>query len=70
MLLQPGKSLKRTARKSQIRGEIPVIVGGSDAWQLMRYLSFSPWRVTGPNLSRDIGQEQIPLVRTSLQNMQ
>lgn len=28
-------------------GEIPVIVGGSDAWQLMRYLSFSPWRVTG-----------------------
>ena len=29
-------------------GEIPVIVGGSDAWQLMRYLSFSPWRVTGP----------------------
>ena len=30
-------------------GEIPVIVGGSDAWQLMRYLSFSPWRVTGPD---------------------
>ena len=28
-------------------GEIPVVVGGSDAWQLMRYLSFSPWRVTG-----------------------
>ena len=28
-------------------GEIPVITGGSDAWQLMRYLSFSPWRVTG-----------------------
>lgn len=28
-------------------GEIPVIIGGSDAWQLMRYLSFSPWRVTG-----------------------
>ena len=25
-----------------------VNVGGSDAWQLMRYLSFSPWRVTGP----------------------
>ena len=48
MLQQPGKSLKRTARKSQIMGEIPVIVGGSDAWQLMRYLSFSPWRVTGP----------------------
>ena len=40
---QPGKSLKRIARKSQILGEIPVIVGGSDAWQLMRYLSFSPW---------------------------
>jgi raffinose/stachyose/melibiose transport system substrate-binding protein len=30
-------------------GEIPVITGGSDAWQLMRYLSFSPWRVTGPD---------------------
>ena len=30
-------------------GEIPLVVGGSDAWQLMRYLSFSPWRVTGPD---------------------
>lgn len=29
-------------------GEIPVIIGGSEAWQIMRYLSFSPWRVTGP----------------------
>ncbi len=29
-------------------GEIPVIVGGKDNWQLMRYLSFAPWRVTGP----------------------
>lgn len=28
-------------------GEIPVVVGGSDAWQLMRYLSFAPWRVGG-----------------------
>ena len=28
-------------------GEVPVVVGGSDAWQLMRYLSFAPWRVTG-----------------------
>ncbi|WMC93248.1 ABC transporter substrate-binding protein [Kineothrix sp. MB12-C1] len=30
-------------------GEIPLVVGGSDAWQLMRYLSFSPWRITGPD---------------------
>lgn len=29
-------------------GEIPVIVGGKDNWQVMRYLSFAPWRVTGP----------------------
>lgn len=29
-------------------GEIPVIVGGKDNWQIMRYLSFAPWRVTGP----------------------
>ena len=48
MLRQHGKNLKKIARKLQIQGEIPVIVGGSDAWQLMRYLSFSPWRVTGP----------------------
>ena len=34
-------------------GEIPVITGGSDAWQLMRYLSFSPWRVTGANFIQD-----------------
>ena len=25
-----------------------MIVGGKDNWQLMRYLSFAPWRVTGP----------------------
>lgn len=30
-------------------GEVPVIVGGKDNWQIMRYLSFSPWRVTGPD---------------------
>lgn len=34
-------------QKIAATGEIPVIVGGSDAWQLMRYLSFSPWRATG-----------------------
>jgi len=27
-------------------GEIPVIIAGSANWQLMRYLSFIPWRVT------------------------
>lgn len=27
-------------------GEIPLIVGGKENWQLMRYLSFAPWRVT------------------------
>jgi raffinose/stachyose/melibiose transport system substrate-binding protein len=29
-------------------GEVPVVVGGKDNWQIMRYLSFAPWRVTGP----------------------
>lgn len=29
-------------------GEIPVIVAGAENWQLMRYLSFPSWRVTGP----------------------
>ncbi len=27
-------------------GEVPVVVGGKDNWQLTRYLSFIPWRVT------------------------
>lgn len=27
-------------------GEIPTIVAGSENWQLMRYLSFIPWRAT------------------------
>lgn len=35
-------------RKISEIGEIPVIVGGKDNWQIMRYLSFAPWRVTGP----------------------
>lgn len=38
---------EEACQKIAATGEIPVIVGGSDAWQLMRYLSFSPWRVTG-----------------------
>jgi len=38
---------EEVCQKIAATGEIPVIVGGSDAWQLMRYLSFSPWRVTG-----------------------
>jgi raffinose/stachyose/melibiose transport system substrate-binding protein len=28
------------------KGETPVIVGGKENWQLMRYLSFPPWRAT------------------------
>ena len=27
-------------------GEVPLIVAGSENWQLMRYLSFAPWRMT------------------------
>ena len=27
-------------------GEIPLIVAGKENWQLMRYLSFAPWRMT------------------------
>ena len=51
-------------------GEIPVIIGGSDAWQIMRYLSFSPWRVTGSGIySLDIRLEQTLSVKMSLQNM-
>ena len=42
------KEFEEDCQKIADMGEIPVIVGGSDAWQLMRYLSFSPWRVTGP----------------------
>lgn len=28
------------------KGETPVVVAGAENWQLMRYLSFIPWRVT------------------------
>lgn len=41
------EEFEEDCQKIADQGEIPVIVGGSDAWQLMRYLSFSPWRVTG-----------------------
>ena len=27
-------------------GEIPIIIAGGEQWQLMRYLSFMPWRAT------------------------
>lgn len=27
-------------------GEVPLIVAGQENWQLMRYLSFAPWRMT------------------------
>jgi raffinose/stachyose/melibiose transport system substrate-binding protein len=27
-------------------GEIPVVIAGAEQWQIMRYLSFIPWRVT------------------------
>ena len=53
---------EEACQKIAATGEIPVIVGGSDAWQLMRYLSFSPWRVTGDDLLRTIRQERTPSV--------
>ena len=28
------------------KGEIPLVVAGKENWQLMRYLSFAPWRMT------------------------
>lgn len=28
------------------KGETPVVVGGAENWQIMRYLSFMPWRVS------------------------
>ena len=31
-------------------GEIPLIVAGKENWQLMRYLSFAPWRMTKDQL--------------------
>lgn len=31
--------------------EIPLIVAGKENWQLMRYLSFAPWRMTKDGLS-------------------
>ena len=42
------KEFEEDCQKIADIGEIPVIIGGSEAWQIMRYLSFSPWRVTGP----------------------
>lgn len=42
------KEFEEDCQKLADIGEIPVIIGGSDVWQIMRYLSFSPWRVTGP----------------------
>lgn len=41
------EEFKTACEKIAEQDEIPVIVGGSDAWQLMRYLSFAPWTVTG-----------------------
>lgn len=34
-------------------GEVPVVVGGKDNWQLTRYLSFIPWRVTHDDFIMD-----------------
>ena len=53
MLYNLGE-FEEDCQKIADQGEIPVIVGGSDAWQLMRYLSFSPWRVTGPEFIQGI----------------
>ena len=48
------KEFEEDCQKLADIGEIPVIIGGSDAWQIMRYLSFSPWRVTGPEFIHGI----------------
>lgn len=37
--LQVCKTLKE-------KGEVPLVVAGKENWQLMRYLSFAPWRMT------------------------
>lgn len=36
------KEFEEDCQKLADIGEIPVIIGGSDVWQIMRYLSFSP----------------------------
>ena len=67
MLLQPGKSLKEDCQKID-RGEIPVIVGSDvAAWEC---LSFSMESNRSEFIQGIEAGEQIPLVRTSLQNMQ
>lgn len=39
--------------------EIPLIVAGKENWQLMRYLSFAPWRMTKDQFIMDyIGQKE------------
>lgn len=41
------------------KGEIPLIVAGKENWQLMRYLSFAPWRMTKDQFILDyIGQKE------------
>ena len=35
-----------TCKTLKDNGEIPLIVAGKENWQLMRYLSFAPWRMT------------------------
>lgn len=57
-------------------GEVPVVVGGKDNWQLTRYLSFIPWRVTHDDFimdwiagtddfsSNEAAQAGVELVRT------
>lgn len=47
--LEPPKTWQEFLAVSQTlldNGEVPVVVGGKDNWQLTRYLSFIPWRVT------------------------
>ena len=39
--------------------EIPLIVAGKENWQLMRYLSFAPWRMTKDRFIMDyIGKKE------------
>lgn len=35
-----------TCKTLKEKGEIPLVVAGKENWQLMRYLSFAPWRMT------------------------
>lgn len=34
-------------------GETPVMIGGQSQWQIMRYISLAPWRVTGASFIMD-----------------